>query len=79
MTHELKILPEYFRAVKSGQKTFELRNNDRNFRTGDSLTLWEWEPEKGYTGMVLNADITYVLKDIQGLEPGYAILGIRLN
>ena len=36
---ELKILPEYFEAVKSGKKTFELRKNDRDFCVGDILIL----------------------------------------
>lgn len=29
--HELKILPEYFEAVVSGDKRFEIRKNDRNY------------------------------------------------
>ena len=42
MILELKILPEYFNAIKSGQKTFEIRYNDRNYRPGDVLLLKEW-------------------------------------
>lgn len=30
MTHELKILPEYFEAVRRGIKTFELRKTVKN-------------------------------------------------
>lgn len=30
--HELKILPEYFEAVVSGNKRFEIRKNDRNYK-----------------------------------------------
>ena len=33
MIHELKIYPEYFKAVISGEKTFEIRKNDRPFAT----------------------------------------------
>lgn len=39
-THELKILPTYFDAVKSGDKTFEIRyNGDRGFQKGDIVVL----------------------------------------
>ena len=40
-THDLKILPEYFEAVTSGMKTFELRKDDRGFATGDHVDFWE--------------------------------------
>jgi hypothetical protein len=31
MTHELKILPQYYEEVKAGNKNFELRKNDRDY------------------------------------------------
>lgn len=43
-THELKTLPVYFDAVKRGDKTFEVRKNDRDFQTGDVLILKEYDP-----------------------------------
>lgn len=42
-THHLKTLPVYFDAVKRGDKTFELRKNDRDFQTGDTLVLEEFK------------------------------------
>lgn len=39
--HRLKILPEYFEAQKNKVKTFEIRKNDRNFKIGDRLMLYE--------------------------------------
>ena len=35
MVHELKCWPEYFEAVISGAKTFEVRKNDRDFAVRD--------------------------------------------
>lgn len=40
--HSLKTWPEYFQPSVSGIKTFELRDDDRNFQTGDTLILKEY-------------------------------------
>ena len=49
--HELKTWPKYFAAVRSGQKRFEIRRNDRDFKVGDILVLREFDPEDdAYTG-----------------------------
>lgn len=76
--HELKILPEYYELVRSGDKTFELRKDDRGFAVGDLVTLREWMPESGYTGREIGSRIRYILRSTPefGLEEGYCILGI---
>ena len=62
MIHELKCWPEYFQAVKSGIKPFELRKDDRGFAVGDVLHLREFDPETcTYTGEETNKTVTYVL------------------
>jgi hypothetical protein len=33
--HDLKILPVHFKNISTGIKTFEIRYNDRDFKTGD--------------------------------------------
>lgn len=40
--HELKINAEQLSAIFSGQKTCEIRKNDRNYRVGDKLHLKKW-------------------------------------
>lgn len=78
MIHELKTLPEYFEAVRKGDKTFELRKNDRDFKVGDYLALNEWDGKK-YTGRALLAKITYMLdpNDIMVCVGGFVILGLN--
>ena len=74
--HELKIRPEYYDAVRCGDKRFEIRKNDRDFHTGDILRLKEWDGEK-YTGDELDALVRYVLYDwTGGLQDGYCIMSI---
>lgn len=48
MIHELKTWPEFFDAVKRGDKTFEVRRNDRGFQVGDTLRLVRWQPSQGH-------------------------------
>ncbi|EGO5858416.1 DUF3850 domain-containing protein [Enterococcus faecalis] len=72
--HELKILPEYFEAVVSGNKRFEIRKNDRNYKKGDILRLNEYQDGQ-YTGDVHVAEITYITDYAQ--QDGYVVLGIK--
>ncbi|MEB7953775.1 DUF3850 domain-containing protein [Enterococcus faecalis] len=72
--HELKILPEYFEAVVSGNKRFEIRKNDRNYKKGDILRLNEYKDGQ-YTGDVHVAEITYITDYAQ--QDGYVVLGIK--
>ncbi len=44
MNHILKCWPGFFDAVDSGDKTFEVRLDDRGFKVGDRLTLRRWQP-----------------------------------
>lgn len=78
MIHELKIEPEFFDAVLNGEKTFEIRKNDRDFAVGDYLALNEYSGEaKEYTGRATLAKVAYMLKDPQYCKEGYATMGIR--
>lgn len=75
-THELKILPKYFKDVVDGYKKFELRKNDRDFQIGDSLLLKEFDGD--YTGESIQVVITYILfGGDYGLDKDYVILGIE--
>lgn len=75
--HELKILPEYFEAVASGKKQFELRKDDRDYQVGDFIDFCEWNG-KEYTGVRYGCvRIRYILRNCPeyGLMDGYCILG----
>lgn len=73
MKHELKIKPEYFAAVVTGEKTFEIRNNaDRNFQVGDTLVLKSFDGE--FNGNFVERTISYITDFEQ--KPGYVVLGL---
>jgi len=77
MTHELKILPEYFNDSLR-MKKFELRKDDRDYKVGDTLILKEYD-NGSFTGAEVGYTITYILRDVPqyGLKEGYAILGLQ--
>lgn len=60
MVHELKTWPKYFEAVLGGEKTFEVRTFDRDFRVGDVLMLREYDYGAGYSGRFLARRVTYI-------------------
>lgn len=76
--HELKILPEYYKEVRSHRKNFEIRKKDRDFKVGDIVLLREWDGEN-YTGHQTKRKISYILTDAQkfGLQDGFCILALH--
>lgn len=78
-THRLKALPVYFSSVLSGEKTFDMRSDDRDYQVGDILILEEYEEYNNeYTGRRCTRLVTYVLKDYpSALKNGYVVLGIK--
>ena len=75
--HELKVWPEFFKHLWNGEKTFELRKDDRGFRAGHLLDLLEWNEKDGYTGRKICAHITYILSGA-GLQKGYVCLSLDI-
>ena len=43
-THHLKTWPEFFSVLSTGEKTLEVRKNDRGFKVGHILHLREFIP-----------------------------------
>lgn len=70
-----------FLAVKSGDKTYEVRVDDRNFRRGGVLRLQQTAPgdRSTFTGEELVAQVTYKTEAGEfGLPEKLCVLGIRL-
>ena len=83
--HELKVWPDFFDAVASGTKPFEIRKDDRGFREYDILLLREYSPGMDeYTGREVKARVTYCLRGNEamgfafGVRNGFVAMGIAL-
>ena len=76
MEHELKIPPRYFAEVVSGVKTFEVRDNDRDFQQGDTVMLREFDPTSlfGYTNRFARYAIGFVTSYEQ--KPGFVVFSL---
>jgi len=92
MVHKLKTIPLYFNEIRNGNKSFEIRINDRNFKRGDEILFEEWVPDNydwiidksdfsetgKYTGRVLHRIISYILPGGQlGIEKDYVIMSLE--
>lgn len=80
--HDLKCWPYYFNEVLSGNKTFEVRFNDRDFKEGDTLVLHEFNPDlHSYSGRVSKKyEIVFILELNKYLndKKNYVVFSIRL-
>ena len=87
MIHVRKVLPEYFEALRTGRKRFELRKeepDEPSFAVGDFLAVNEYEPTleplaECYTGRCLLFEILYVLRGHELQQPGTVILSLSLR
>ena len=77
VTHQIKLVAEFFDDAATGRKSFELRKNDRNYKEGDVLEMEEVKDGKK-TGRKCSKRIVYMMENFEGLEDGYCILGCEL-
>ena len=77
--HELKIKEEYFNAILRGEKTFELRKNDRDYEVGDLIHFIKTDGLEYFNHSKDTYRIIYILKNVPeyGLKKDYCILAIK--
>lgn len=79
--HRIKIRESFADAVYGGDKTFEVRKNDRGYQKGDYVDFVVLYDSDGceYDSHPLSKkryEITYVLSG-WGIEDGYCVFGIK--
>ena len=78
MIHALKVDKKYFWTIACGQKTFEIRKNDRNYKVGDLLALNEYDVEtEQYTWKSCLVYVDYILTDAPYVPDGYVAMSIK--
>lgn len=78
--HHRNIHPDIFVEFILCRKTFEYCKNDKDYRVGDILCLYEWDESRNLsTGVMYGYDITYILYGPdEGVPEGYCILALRM-
>lgn len=83
MIHELKISSSFVHPILNGEKTFEIRENDRGFQKGDRVRFKvnsdDWTRRNSSPVYELEHkvfEITYVING-WGLKNGFVAFGIR--
>lgn len=83
--HDLKTDPEVFAVSLRGDRPWEIRCNDRDFKICDELHLRETvytgeEMRNGkpleYTGRMLTRTVTYMLSGY-GIKDGWVMMSVR--
>lgn len=78
-THKLKLREEFADDVCMGNKTFEVRINDRDFQKGDTVQFICVTESGIQVEHAINSkvyEITYMLSG-WGIKEGYVVFGIR--
>lgn len=79
MTHDLKILQGFADAIISGEKTFEIRENDRGYQKGDHIIFSAIDKLGLHAEHEIDSreyEITYVMNG-WGLKNGFVVFGIK--
>ena len=75
--HELKIRKEYYEAILSGKKTFEIRRDDRPYHEGDFLKLKVYE-NGTFTGEKIICKVSYIYRG-ELCKEGYCVMSIDVD
>lgn len=76
-THLLKLAERFAGRVRTGQKKFEVRKNDRDFQVGDTVVFKPVDEGLFAYNDMPSFKITYVLSG-WGIEEGYVVFGMDI-
>lgn len=82
MIHKLKAEQKWLSRVLTGEKTFDVRKNDRDYQVGDQISFLPLQTKVDGVDVysikspIPNYIITYIYSDI-GMAPDYVVLGLK--
>lgn len=74
--HYLKVGASYLEEIESGERTFDIRKMDKDYKKGDILSMLEFKDGRN-TGRIVQTEVTFILTEHTGLEEGYCIMAIK--
>lgn len=75
--HRLKTWPPYFQEIVTGNKTFDIRVNDRDFNWGDIIQFEEYDPDKKeYTGRFIRKRIGFMIQGLWGIPNDRCVMSL---
>ena len=78
MEHKIKIIEQFAEEHLSGKKPWELRENDRNYKVGDTIIFTIVDRYYKPIGKHYKREITYLFEGgMYGLEKGFCIFTIK--
>lgn len=85
-THVLKSWPRFFQQLSNGNRTHELRRNDRDYQVGDLMHLHEFDPKpREYTGRTCMVEVSSMTSSDEpcavsdeALHRDFCILSVKL-
>lgn len=86
--HRLKSVPDTFDPIESGERTFDIRLDDRGFKIGDLVQFVRWDEARQMAGRTVRKRIVYLLYGLEdsschpltkprwGLKARYVIMSL---
>lgn len=75
--HRIRISWQEYDAIVREKKMYKLIRNDQDFREGDEIEMMRFKNGRN-TGHMIEAIISYLDEDIEGLKDGYCVFGFRI-
>lgn len=74
--HDVKIEPRWFERIRLNEKFAEVRYDDRDYQTGDTIRFRRSDTDGTCSWHYVTRTITHVLRSMAAIEDGYVVLSL---